>query len=193
MYKNRWGTSSMKKHLDTCSKYPRNIDKKQRQLVGKPGDSISTLTTWKFDQEYCRLMLARAIIKDELPFVIVERNGFKEFVHTLQSRFKFVSRFTIARDCMKLYVSKKTSLRECLKSINTRIALTTDIWTSVQTLSYLCLTAHFIDNDWKLHKRILSFVEMPSHKGKDIGKMVEACIQEYGIDDKVLKNYGGQR
>ena len=130
-------------------------------------------------------MLARCIIKDELPFVIVERDDFREFVYALQPRFKFVSRFTIVRDCMKMYVSEKASLQECLRSINTRIALTTDIWTSVQTLSYLCLTAHFIDNDWKLHKRILSFVEMPSHKGKDIGKMVEACIQEWGFDDKV--------
>ena len=26
---------------------------------------------------------------------------------------------------------------------------------------------------------------MPSHKGKDIGKMVETCLQEWGIENKI--------
>lgn len=58
------------------------------------------------------------------------------------------------------------------------IALTTDMWSSIQNLNYLCLTAHFIDENWKLYKRIINFVVIHSNKGKDIWKMVEKCIHD---------------
>ncbi|KAL4364101.1 hypothetical protein GQ457_04G022620 [Hibiscus cannabinus] len=51
--------------------------------------------------------------------------------------------------------------------------------------NYLCLAAHFIDDNWKLHKRILNFQLMDSHKGKEIGKVVEACILQWEIEDKI--------
>lgn len=46
----------------------------------------------------------------------------------------------------------------------------------------MCLTAHFIDNDWKLHKKILNFCPISSHKGTDIGFEVKKCLNEWGID-----------
>ena len=63
-----------------------------------------------------------------------------------------------------------------------RVCLTTDTWTSIQNLSYMCLIAHWIDNDWNLHKRILNFCIVPNHKGVTIGKHIEKCLQEWGID-----------
>jgi hypothetical protein len=43
-----------------------------------------------------------------------------------------------------------------IKSID-RISLTSDCWISNQTIGYMCLTAHYIDSDWKLQKRIINF------------------------------------
>ena len=65
---------------------------------------------------------------------------------------------------------------------NQRICLTTDSWTSLQNVSYMCFTAHFIDKDWKLHKRILSFCVISSHKGEAIGRAAEACLIDWGIE-----------
>uniref|UniRef100_A0A803MDZ4 Transposase n=1 Tax=Chenopodium quinoa TaxID=63459 RepID=A0A803MDZ4_CHEQI len=48
-----------------------------------------------------------------------------------------------------------------------------------------CL-AHFIDNDWKLNKKIINFCPISSHKGEAIGKAVEACLEYWGIDDKLF-------
>lgn len=66
-----------------------------------------------------------------------------------------------------------------------RVCLTTDTWSSITNLTYMCLTAHWIDKNWKLQKRILSFCVVPNHKGKTIGKMIENRLLEWGID-KVL-------
>ena len=45
----------------------------------------------------------------------------------------------------------------------------------------MCLTAHFIDKDWKLHKKILNFCVISSHKGESIGRAVEECLVDWGI------------
>ena len=45
----------------------------------------------------------------------------------------------------------------------------------------MVLTAHFIDVDWKLHKRIINFCPIVSHKGEDIGRAVEQCLRQWEI------------
>ncbi|XP_077249164.1 zinc finger BED domain-containing protein RICESLEEPER 2-like [Tasmannia lanceolata] len=51
-----------------------------------------------------------------------------------------------------------------------------------KNLSYTCLAAHFIDHDWKLHKRIINFCVISSHKGEAIGQAVESCMIQWGIE-----------
>lgn len=53
---------------------------------------------------------------------------------------------------------------EDLKGLRSRIELTTDCWTCIQNLNYLCLIAHFINDDWKLLKRILNSKVIDTHK-----------------------------
>ena len=72
----------------------------------------------------------------------------------------------------------------------------TDIWNSIQNAFYLCLTSHFIDDSWQLHKIILNFGLIYYHKGKDIGKLVKTCIFNWGIKnvgtitvDNAIANY----
>ena len=52
----------------------------------------------------------------------------------------------------------------------------------MQIVNYLCITAHFIDNDWKLNKKILNFCPISSHKGESIGMVIEKCLLNWGID-----------
>ena len=51
----------------------------------------------------------------------------------------------------------------------------------MQNLNYLCLTAHFIDCDWKLQKRIINFCLIKNHKGETIGRKIEKCLLGWGI------------
>ena len=56
-----------------------------------------------------------------------------------------------------------------------------DTWINIQNVSYLCLTSHFIDSRWNLHKRILNFCVVKSHKGVNIGNAVDFCMDEWGL------------
>jgi hypothetical protein len=120
------------------------------------------------------------IIIDELPFNFVEGWGFKLFARTMQPRFDIPSRFTIMKDCLKLYVEENDRLRIALRS--QRLCLTTDTWTSIQNINYMCLTAYWIDNDWNLHKRILNFCQVSNHMGETIGQVIKNCLLEWRID-----------
>jgi hypothetical protein len=54
--------------------------------------------------------------------------------------------------------------------------------TSNQTLGYLCVTAHYIDDEWKLFKRIIKFtlVESP-HDGRTMFNALLRTLQDWNI------------
>ena len=139
---------------------------------------------WVFNFEECKKALAEMIILDELSFRFVEGFGFRKFMSVTQPRFNPIPcRTTIAKTCFRVFLDEKQKLKEALRE--QRVYLTTDTWTSIQNLNYMYLTAYFIDSDWKIHKRILSFCLVENHKGETLGKAVEMCLLDWGID-KIL-------
>lgn len=80
---------------------------------------------------------------------------------------------------------EKKKVHALLSSID-RISLTSDLWTSNQTIGYMCLTAHFLDSDWKLQKKVLNFCHMPPpHSGLMISDTIFACLNEWDIANKI--------
>ncbi|KAL4592656.1 hypothetical protein LXL04_005659 [Taraxacum kok-saghyz] len=45
----------------------------------------------------------------------------------------------------------------------------------------MCLTAHFIDDDWTLHNRIINCCPIVGHSGVLIGRAIEKCLVEWGL------------
>ena len=122
------------------------------------------------------------IILDELPFRFVEGKGFRKCMALACPRFHVSLRWTVARDCYQLYVDEKIKLKQVFNTSVVKVCLTTDTWTSLQRINYMCLTAHFIDKDSKLHKRIINFCPISSHKGDAIGKTIEKYLCDWGTD-----------
>ncbi|KAK2415525.1 zinc finger BED domain-containing protein RICESLEEPER [Trifolium repens] len=182
---NTHGTSNLNRHFKICPKNPnRVIDKAQKTIVlGKQveGDNNVSFKLVEFNQQECRLELAKMIIIDELPFKHVEGVGFKRFMSRAQPRLKIPSRVTIARDCMQLYKEEKVILRSLLSLNHQMVSLTTDTWTSIQNMNYMCVTGHFIDESWELQKKILGFGLIANHRGDTIGKTLEKCLKDWGI------------
>lgn len=181
------GTSSMKNHLEkVCTLSPvfQKVDtKKQSTLNFQPmvkGEKGGSLVSHSFSQEKCQKYLARMCIKDNRPFSVVDDEGFREFVWELCPSFKIPSRWTVARDCLSIYKDETNTLKGLLKGQT--VSLTTDTWTSVQNYNYMCLTAHWVDDNWVLRKKILNFCQCSNHRGVTIGKLVYKCLQKWGID-----------
>ena len=137
---------------------------------------------FRIRQEWCRAALVKMIIMAALPFSIVERDGFREFSNQLESEFELPSVVEIAKDVMELFLAEKQKLKSLIASNSQRVCLTTGIWKSLRETDYLCVTAHFIDSEWKLQKKILSFCKVSDCKEVTIGKMLEVCLLDWGIE-----------
>ncbi|WCJ24568.1 hypothetical protein M5689_006518 [Euphorbia peplus] len=98
------------------------------------------------------------------------------------------SRHTLKREIQKLYESEKEKVKEMFKNTNEHIYLTTDNWRSEHNREeFICITAHFVDNNWKLHKRIIFFKDLtPPFDGRNIADEVFMNLLQWNIQNKVL-------
>ena len=92
-------------------------------------------------------MLAEAIIKYNLAFSFVEYEGIRKVFNYLNSDVKHISRNTSKVNVLKLYKKEKDDVKNKLKSIHDKICLISDLWTSVTSEGYICLTTHYVDEN----------------------------------------------
>ncbi|CAN1352375.1 Zinc finger BED domain-containing protein RICESLEEPER 2 [Linum perenne] len=103
-------------------------------------------------------------------------------MHVCCPEFDIPSRRAIREDCFKLFIAERQKLKDYLRTACAgRVSITTDTWTSVQNLNYMCITAHFIGHEWKFHKKVISFSRITSHKGSYIGAVIAKCLDEWGL------------
>ncbi|XP_035832826.1 zinc finger BED domain-containing protein RICESLEEPER 2-like [Helianthus annuus] len=138
-----------------------------------------------YDQMKCRELIAKLIIAHELPFSFVEYHWFNILMKYNNPLYQKVSMATIRKDCIKVVELEREKLKKVLKKVD-MISLTSDCWTSNQTIGYMCLTAHYIDSNWKMQKRIIGFNELaPPHSGEVISDAILECLIKWGIQDKI--------
>lgn len=46
----------------------------------------------------------------------------------------------------------------------------------------MVINSHWIDDNWKLQKKILNFFQVPDYKGETIAKGIEAFLLDWGIE-----------
>ncbi|XP_026384897.1 zinc finger BED domain-containing protein RICESLEEPER 4-like [Papaver somniferum] len=86
---------------------------------------------------------------------------FRDICAYLNDDFKPISRNTGKADVVNKHKAQKEVIRNRLKLAPGRICLTSDMWTSLTTTVYISLTAHYLDKDWVLQKKLLNFSPLP--------------------------------
>ena len=90
--------------------------------------------------------------------------------------FKIPSRNTIKSRIEKVYCDKKDKLTTELDQIE-YVSLTTDMWTSNSTKSFITVTEHHIDHKWDLQTNVLVTWEMPErHTGKNLADKLKSTV-----------------
>ncbi|KAJ9557040.1 hypothetical protein OSB04_011654 [Centaurea solstitialis] len=177
------GTTGLKKHSTSCKKNPENILKKQNTLqFKKEANGEGSISAWKHDENRIKKALLNLFVVAELPFKFVENEAFIEYTSALNGKVSLPSRHKVSRDVGKYYIEERNKMSAYLSSPTTVVHLTTDTWTSsCQRVNYMVVTAHFIDDDWVMHKRIINLRPIDSHKGEDVGRELLDCIHSWGI------------
>ena len=102
---------------------------------------------------------ARMVAVGHLPFNFDEKVSFVNYCQKiLNPSARRVPRITLTRTLFNLYKKSKKELIQYFKNYDGRIVICSDIWSDHWQLhSYMGVTAHYIDSDWMLQKRILAF------------------------------------
>ncbi|KAH7860906.1 hypothetical protein Vadar_019388 [Vaccinium darrowii] len=159
------GTTHLGDHVKSCTK-KKMIDGKQKILTTglmRGEGKKANVETYSYDPEFARKQLAYMIIMHEYPLRMVEHIWFRKFCYALNPGFKVVSRSTIKRDIFKIYDVEKVKSMRLMEKNRSRVSLTTDMWTSSnQKKGFMVITAHFVDDTWKLQSRIISGTSYPT-------------------------------
>ncbi|KVI10544.1 Ribonuclease H-like domain-containing protein, partial [Cynara cardunculus var. scolymus] len=67
------------------------------------------------------------------------------------------------------------------------ISLAVGTWSSPENVEYLCLTANYIDEHWKLQKKLLNFLTLDSSQTEDaLSELVIKCLMDWDVDRKLF-------
>lgn len=185
-------TTSYHRHLNTCSRYKTKL-RTQKTILNYASTTdapsvfaIPQLVSSTFDMRKLRESIAQWVMMHDFPFNVVEDEGFNLMMRTANPEWKKIARQTCKNDCMLVYEQEKKKLKKLLAKVS-KISLTTDLWKSkTQQIEYMVVTGHWVDSDWKLQKRILSFVDIPPpHTGLEIASTLFNCAKEWRIENKV--------
>ncbi|KAK9674220.1 hypothetical protein RND81_12G219200 [Saponaria officinalis] len=141
----------------------------------------------RFDQDRSRMDLARMIILHGYPLAMVDHVGFKVFVRNLQPMFDIATNSTLELDCITIYAAEKLKVYGMLNRLHGRICVSVDLWNSPENARYLCLTGQYIDEEWKLQKKILNFVMIDSAHTEDIqSEVIIKCLMDWDIERRIF-------
>ncbi|CAN1249555.1 Putative AC transposase [Linum perenne] len=143
-------------------------------------------TAWTYCEKRLRMKITKMIIKEEFPFNFVEREGFQDVIAEASPYFKMLCRKSIRAACLRLFIDGKEELKLLLnQKCDGRVSITIDCWIFIQNFNYICITAHFVGVDWKLHKKIINFRCIFSHKGVDIDHIFVTCLKEWNLTNLI--------
>ncbi|KAJ4791497.1 Zinc finger BED domain-containing protein DAYSLEEPER [Rhynchospora pubera] len=181
-------TTTLKRHLKDCP-YMKIASGNTKGMITFPKvekpEEVNLTFMPGYDPMKAREIIAYMILAHELPYSIVDYSWFTTYSQYLCPIYQKVSRNTIKADCLKVYEAENEKLKKIFKKVDL-ISLTSDCWTSNQTISYMCVTAHYIDEEWQMQKRIISFNELsPPHTGETISDAIMECLKKWGIENKI--------
>ncbi|XP_005098416.1 zinc finger BED domain-containing protein 4-like [Aplysia californica] len=145
----------------------------------------------KYNQHALRKQLLdqkeiQMITWDMQPLSIVQDEGFRELMQTMDPKYDLISRRTIGRRLPALYEERRTMLAGLLSETDA-VTLTTDIWTSRRTEAFITVTAHFITPSWELHGCVLDTLKLDeAHTAKNIAEVLSQIMESWQIRDKVF-------
>lgn len=187
------GTKHLAAHLKTCiqkmlkTKGGKTLSQSSLMMNAKEDGNVS-VENYTFDQDYARSELANMLVLHEYPLSVVDHAGFRKFVHALQPLFKLHTRNTIRSDIVENYNKERKKAIDYMTMNQSRVAITTDMWMSdSQKKGYMAVTAHFVDESWKLRSIIMRFIYVPAPQTADVifEELYDSLLQ-WNLDEKLM-------
>ena len=147
----------------------------------RPGDPVP------FSPEGFTRRLVKWVVRNNHPFSVVDEADFREMLAMANYDIAVPSATTIKREIVKCYHEEAARIRERLASVDSKISLTLDCWTSPNGLAFLGVTGHYIDAQWTPRELVLDFLPLHgAHTGENLRKALVGVCDRAGILPKLL-------
>jgi hypothetical protein len=178
-------TSTIKRHLVAIH----NIDVDKADTATRPITGYLTPTRQVMSKARSAEIdrhIAAFVARDGRPISTVEGDGFVALMNFLEPDYVVKSRTTTTVHIKRMYNDGATQLKS-LSSQAIYVAFTTDLWTSVQNIAYMCVTAHWLSPDWELRSAILETREMAEkHTGVNLSIRLAEVAEAWGIPESSI-------
>jgi hypothetical protein len=177
------GTTVLWNHVNA----KHDVKKGQQQLKVQKSEGKDIVETYKYDPEVSLKKFYEAMVMHEYPFMMVEHELFVDFIKSLRPNFSFKSGITTSKEILDMHLAQKKKLFDQLKTVSSRFSATMDMWTSNQNKGYMCITVHWIDDNWQMQKRIicLPFVK-GQHKGIVLASEFIKGIMSWNLEKRLF-------
>lgn len=175
VFKKKTGTSSIRSHL-----------KSHGILLGKKKQTTLDNFT-KSTQTEKKLAMIEWIVLDMQPFKVIEGDAFRKMISKFDPKHETPTRNTVKNLVVKLFKKRRESIKNYVETIPGKVALTTDIWSSLKSEGFLGVTIHFIDNNWLLKHFTLDIFQFKgSHTGEAISNEIYKLLEEFKLENKTI-------
>ncbi|CAN6174194.1 unnamed protein product [Urochloa humidicola] len=170
-----------------------STDQQKNQSHGKaalpeqdfPNDSSPK--NQKVDQNCSPEELVRIFaIHGHLP-KMMEQDGFRKLVACLNPMVNVPPHYDFIGNICDLFQQEKSKLKEKLAALHSRVCLSAYVWHYDPHLAFLCLSIHYIDDEWEKQQKIITFSPVdPSCDAKEASNIILGAIREWDLHDKVF-------
>jgi hypothetical protein len=128
--------------------------------------------------------IAKMIAWDLQPFSMVEDKGFQHLMKVAAPKYKLPSRKFFSKTAIpKLYDTCRAGLEKEI-ALQKSLSFTTDTWTcQFTTTSYICLSAHWLTEDFTRKSALLAFQALyDSHTGENLAGALTNILKEWKVE-----------
>jgi hypothetical protein len=187
-------TSCLKYHIEAIHKdirVEKNNDEKSKSEKTTIKAALLAHSNLRYSKtseqyEYLTSAVLSYIIDDKQAIDTVEKPSFINMLARFDKRYELPTRQSITNNLIpKKFLEVRDAIKEKLKNV-LYLSITCDCWTSVANNAYIGVTAHYINNEFKLISFTLAFKHMPnSHTGESLANMLSLIFNQYEIENKV--------
>ncbi|KAM0835574.1 hypothetical protein ACQ4PT_062859 [Festuca glaucescens] len=137
------------------------------------------------DRSHCELVRKLAI-HGYLPSMM-DHGGLRESVGFLNPTVKIPSYADLMSTFLVVFDNEKAKLKEKFAALCSRVCLSVYIWHYDQLSAFLCLSVHYIDDEWERRQKIITFRAMDNIcNAEEMSDVILMVIRDWGLCGKVF-------
>ncbi|CAG8629352.1 5787_t:CDS:2, partial [Cetraspora pellucida] len=112
----------------------------------------------KYKVDILNNKLLKWVVVNQQSFLLAKNAEFNNFLKKLDPCYRLPCQQTLSTWVGQDYIKNKNKIKFFLNTIQSKISITIDGWTSCTQQPYITVTAHWVNSDWKMNRILLDLI-----------------------------------